>query len=143
MTDQAYGIIPIYKTKYEDLFLVLKSVHGHWTFPKGHIEGSETPDQAARRELREETAITEIEIPDPTPFFEYYTFERDGHMIDKTNTFVIGYVTSTAVTIQKEEIVEYRWVTYTEACEFIWPSCKKLLGNVHTFLTNTKTPVTA
>lgn len=135
MKDYSYGIIPIYKTKYENLFLILKSIHGHWTFPKGHLEGTETEEEAALRELQEEANITEIEIPDKTPFFERYTFEYNEISIDKTNTFFIGYISNTTVIIQKEEISEYRWVTYEEACEFVWPSCKKLLGEVHAHLT--------
>lgn len=34
----------------------------HWDYPKGHLEPGETDEQAARRELREETGIIDIEL---------------------------------------------------------------------------------
>ena len=137
MKDYAYGIVPIFKTKYENLYLILRSVHGHWTFPKGHKEGAETAEETARRELCEETGISEIVIPDTIQFSEEYSFEAPTHTVHKLNTFFIGYVTDTTVTIQKEEILEYRWATYKEACELAWPELKKTIDEVQNYLNKT------
>ncbi len=65
---------------------------GQWIQPGGHIEGDETPDQAARREVREETGF-EIEFIDgeqpedfseeedlPVPFHTNIHRIRDGHL---------------------------------------------------------------
>jgi len=35
----------------------IKDSYGAWTFPKGHIENGESPEQAAKREIAEETGI--------------------------------------------------------------------------------------
>jgi len=37
--------------------LLIRDRNGYWVFPKGHIEPGETPEQAAVREVREETGI--------------------------------------------------------------------------------------
>ena len=38
--------------------LLVKHINsGHWSFPKGHVEGEETEEQTARREIKEETGI--------------------------------------------------------------------------------------
>jgi bis(5'-nucleosidyl)-tetraphosphatase len=38
--------------------LLIKHVNsGHWSFPKGHVEGTETEVETAKREIKEETAI--------------------------------------------------------------------------------------
>jgi putative (di)nucleoside polyphosphate hydrolase len=35
---------------------------GEWQMPQGGIDGSENPEAAARRELREETGVTSLEV---------------------------------------------------------------------------------
>ena len=41
-------------------FLLLRYLHGHWDFPKGHIEEGETSALAARREAEEETGLSDL-----------------------------------------------------------------------------------
>jgi len=45
--------------------LVLGHVEGTWVFPKGHLEPSESPLEAALREVEEEAGI-DARCPDPT-----------------------------------------------------------------------------
>lgn len=40
-----------------DKVLLIKSVKGHWSFPKGHVEGNETEIETAYREILEETNL--------------------------------------------------------------------------------------
>jgi 8-oxo-dGTP pyrophosphatase MutT (NUDIX family) len=40
-------------------FLMIRDSYGNWTFPKGHVEPGETLNEAARREISEETGIEE------------------------------------------------------------------------------------
>lgn len=49
----------VYNTN-EKILVMLRL--GHYDFPKGHIEGSETPMQAAVREVKEETAIDNVTV---------------------------------------------------------------------------------
>lgn len=42
---------------YDDKVLILRKPNGEWIMPKGHIEPGETPEQAALREVREETGL--------------------------------------------------------------------------------------
>lgn len=41
------------------MLLLLRHRHGgHWSFPKGHVEGEETETETALREIREETGLS-------------------------------------------------------------------------------------
>ncbi len=35
---------------------------GHWEFPKGHVEEGENEEQTMRREVKEETGITDLKV---------------------------------------------------------------------------------
>jgi 8-oxo-dGTP pyrophosphatase MutT (NUDIX family) len=43
---------------------------GHWVFPKGHIEAGESPEQAAAREVAEETGV-QVEVIRPVGEIAY------------------------------------------------------------------------
>lgn len=45
-----------------------------WQFPQGGIEEGETPEEAARRELFEETSISSVELAAALPAPQYYDF---------------------------------------------------------------------
>lgn len=117
--EHSCGVIPLFKKEDGSICVcIVRHAAGHWSFPKGHAEGDETPEQAALRELREETGITEITLEEGRTLTERYTFERGGEEVDKYTTYFIGYVGSTspgAVRTHTEEIPEMRWVSVAEA----------------------------
>lgn len=53
----------VFKRAPEGVFLALiKDPYGKWTFPKGHVEASETIVEAAARETLEELGLDEIRL---------------------------------------------------------------------------------
>ena len=131
--DASFGIIPIYKTENGELnFLLVQSVKTkEWVFPKGHAEGEERPEEAARREVLEETGISDIEIINGLKYLDVYEFERGGRIIEKTVTLFVGFVKDKKVTIQEKEILNYKWATYEEALETIsFEEPRKILRKV-------------
>ena len=55
--EKSCGII-LYNEKKE--YLIIRHVAGHWDFPKGHVENSETEEETALREILEETGLEAI-----------------------------------------------------------------------------------
>ena len=61
-----------------------------WDIPAGMIDEGETPEQAAIREIKEETGLT----LDKTELWKYNSFVSPG-MVDESNAIVRGFVSGT------------------------------------------------
>lgn len=134
--ETSYGIITVKKVGEGFRFLLVLQSEGTWSFPKGHNEGDETGEEAARRELREETGIMECEIVPDKSFFEEYIFTLGDRKIEKNNCYYIGFIRTEEVIVQVGEIDEYRFVSYEQALELLkYPARKDLLTEAYTYLT--------
>lgn len=45
-------------------FILILDAYGKWTFPKGHVEEGENPEEAASREVKEETGLKNLKLGD-------------------------------------------------------------------------------
>ncbi len=116
-------------------FLLVQHHAGHWAFPKGHAEDSESDVQAARRELMEETGIKNVILLEDVSLTETYFFRRAGQTVVKTVRYFLGPVRDDAVRIQAAEIKAYRWASGSEAAELItFSESKRLLGEARQYL---------
>jgi tRNA nucleotidyltransferase (CCA-adding enzyme) len=132
--DRSYGVIVVLKGV-ENKFLLLQQIAGHWGFAKGHLEGDETEKEAAFRELKEEAGITECLATDAPAIFEEYTFNDRDVPCHKIVQYFIGFAKDGTVNVQQEEILGYRWVTYTEAIElFTYDNNKETLKQAKEYL---------
>ncbi len=136
MKEESFGIIPVVKTEEGLKFLIVHQTNSNWSFPKGHKEGIETDEQTAKRELEEETGITEFSLLDSKIFEENYSFVKDGQVIIKRNQFFIGILSEEfPVEIQEKEIQAYKYATLEEAvATFNFPEPKQLLVEVNEYL---------
>jgi 8-oxo-dGTP pyrophosphatase MutT (NUDIX family) len=98
----------------------------HWVLPKGHIDPGESPEEAARREVREEAGV-EAEIV-ARAGVDVYTL--DGEEI-RAVYFAMRFEGSCPA----DEDREVCWLHYTDACEKIsFESARKLIERVHRIL---------
>lgn len=110
------GFIIFHINRDEILYLLLRHPT-HWSFPKGHIEETETPLKAALRELEEETGITKEEIEIISDFKDStsYVFFRNGEPVNKKNIYFLArLIKFRPIRISKEH-VKYDWFRYREA----------------------------
>lgn len=83
---------------------------GHWDLPKGKIDAGETPEQAAVREVQEETGLQQLDLG-ALIAHTWHTYEQKGDRILKCTWWYRMQTADTAVTPQTEEdIEEIRWV---------------------------------
>lgn len=136
--DYSYGVVPVRKEEGEWQVFVLHQIaraDTYWTFPKGHPEAGETPEQAALRELQEETALVPKEL-DTTKRFEHtYYFTHENDTIEKYVGYFLGYIDDPSYTIQEEEVAAACWCSFKEARELLtYDLSKTLLDEVAVYL---------
>ena len=56
------GMVVTHQVNHECRYLLLRA-YNHWDFPKGIVELTEDPFEAARREVEEETSLTNLDFP--------------------------------------------------------------------------------
>ena len=126
--EMSYGFVVVYHAEDGDRFLVVRQ-HANWSLPKGHIEEGEDPLTCARRELFEETGITDIEIVPNISFYEEYMFDRNGVATKKENIYFLCFVKHEDTRPQEGEILECRFVSYEEAMDlFVFENPKRILA---------------
>ncbi|MCF7852078.1 MAG: NUDIX domain-containing protein [Simkaniaceae bacterium] len=119
--DISYGIIPLCHHKQGwSVFLVQHRNGSYWGFPKGHANDGETPIEAAKRELFEETHLQVSRFLDTNPIAENYEYRHvNGQIIDKHVHYYLGEVTSADFELQHHEIMSGEWLTIQKALEKI------------------------
>lgn len=133
------------------LYLLLRYGAGHWDFPKGKIEQGETKQDAALRELMEETGLTaeidnnfEEEIKYIFTDFEALAKEQvlakdgaqagDKQLTQKTVYFFIGKATRTNVILSHEH-TNYKWLLYKQAVDLLtYDNAKELLKKADQYI---------
>lgn len=88
--------------------------NGAWLFPKGHLEEGESDEVAARREIMEETGLTNLELIDDLGSYERYRMNIDGtdNLAEAKNIHMFLFAAEPgAELIPTLEIEEARWVS--------------------------------
>ena len=97
------------------LFLLIRDSYGNLGFPKGHLEKGEPPDQAALREVLEETGVVRPTLRGHIDTIDWY-FRFRGRLIHKVCHFYLMETDSDQTCPQRAEgITECQWVPFEDA----------------------------
>lgn len=112
--DYSYGIIPLIKIDGLWQVFIIQHHSGHWSFPKGHKDGQETPLETAKRELLEETGLRVTHLWPQDPLKENYHFYQDNKLIIKEVLYFIAEVEG-SIKLQAKEVMNGMWVPLNKA----------------------------
>ncbi|CAB4731508.1 COG1051 ADP-ribose pyrophosphatase [Candidatus Nanopelagicaceae bacterium] len=101
-----------------------------WSLPKGHIEEGESPEQAALREVQEETGIESI-IEKSLGVIDFW-FMAGGKRIHKTVHHYLFRESGGLLAPQETEVDEVAWFPLAEIVERLaYPDEKKLIARTN------------
>jgi 8-oxo-dGTP pyrophosphatase MutT (NUDIX family) len=114
------------------LFLLIRDSYQNWGFPKGHLESGERAEDAALREVREETGIDDLALRGRIETIDWY-FRFRGQLIHKVCHFYLMETGQATTSPQHAEgITACRWVAYDDARSAIsYANARKVLGRAY------------
>ena len=115
------------KNKKQILWLICKHSGYHkWVLPKGIIEMRESPEDAAIREVGEETGVKAKIIKKITPDVAY-KYTKNGILVDKKVEFFLMEYASGDIKDHCWEMEEVKWVQEKEALKLLeFPTEKRV-----------------
>ncbi|MBI2574073.1 MAG: NUDIX domain-containing protein [Candidatus Wildermuthbacteria bacterium] len=138
--EQSAGAIIVRFEKKEPQYLLLQSPSSakdgkdFWYFPKGHIEQGETEEEAAKREILEETGISDAEFFAGFRESSRYYFQAEGEKVSKTVFFFLAVVFGKDIRISSEH-TGYLWLPFGKALKLIrFSNARALLKKANEFL---------
>lgn len=116
--DESFGIIPLRIRNKEWEVLIVEHLKGHWSFPKGHLDGNESAQIAAERELMEETNLEVEEYLFDEILKERYIYFEKNKQVNKQVHYFVAKVKGEARP-QLDEIKTCRWYSLNDAASYL------------------------
>lgn len=114
LTEHSAGVVVCFLGDGKPKYLLLHYESGHWGFPKGHAEPGENDEQAAVRELAEETGIEHVFLLKGFKHDSMYYYTRIKETVHKTVAYFLAESPRKDVTLSPEHI-GFRWLPFDAA----------------------------
>ena len=109
--EKSCGGIIVFLEDNKEKFLVIKQMSGYYGFPKGHMEGDETEEETALREVYEEVGLKAKIVEGFRETLDYQVNKN----IMKEAVFFLMRSDEKKVKLDKNEVLEYAWLGYKDA----------------------------
>lgn len=109
------AVIVTKETESPKVLLIKHHNGGHWAFPKGHVEGNETEEETALREIMEETHLS-VELDTQ---FRHVVRYSPYEGTEKEVIYFIAYTTEKTILKQDEEVLDSAWLSFADALALV------------------------
>lgn len=139
--ERSAGVVIFRREKNKNFYLLLhypalshRAKEDYWDFPKGHIEREEKLEEAAKREVKEETGLEDLNFINGFKKTIKYFFKFQGENILKFATFFLAETKTKEVKISSEH-KGFLWLPFEEAKEKLkFKNAKEILKKANDFL---------
>lgn len=130
--EKSCGAVVFTRKDGEIKYVLAQALGGHYGFPKGHMEGTETEEETALREVREEVGLSVSLLPGFRATTEYDIPSID---VRKQVVFFLGEYQNQKIIPQNVELRSAPLLTYEEAMQTLThEDSKRILSQAHSFL---------
>ena len=127
----------------EPLFLLIRDSYRNWGFPKGHLEPREAPENAALREVQEETGLETVTLDGQIETIEWY-FRFRGKLVHKVCHFFLMQTSSDRTEPQRAEgITACKWARFDDALKLVsYENAREVLTRANDMVTALRSDTT-
>jgi 8-oxo-dGTP pyrophosphatase MutT (NUDIX family) len=100
-------------------YLLIRDSYNNWGFPKGHLEGEESPAEAALRETAEETGLQQLLLHGPIRVIDWHFRFRGRHIHKYCHFFLFESPEGDVCPQVDEGITACQWRPLPEALEIL------------------------
>lgn len=119
-------------------YVIIRSPEGFCGFPKGHMEGTETEQETALREIKEETGLDVVLIDGFRTTDEHPHVREGREPILKKIVYFLAEFKGQSLVAQENEVSEIRLMPYEDAmASFQFESSTRILNEADRFLVQT------
>jgi 8-oxo-dGTP pyrophosphatase MutT (NUDIX family) len=100
-------------------YLLIRDSYHNWGFPKGHLEGDESPAAAAKRETAEETGLDHLVLQGPIRVIDWHFRFRGRHIHKYCHFFLFESPDGEPCPQVDEGITACQWRPLGEALDIL------------------------
>lgn len=129
MIEKSAGAVIVHRAAPIEYLLIFST---YWEFPKGMIDPDESEQDAARREVYEETGLEVELVGDMREAITYFYRRREsGQLVKKQVVYFLGEARSREVRLSWEHR-EARWLSYEQAVDLLkYENARSILARAH------------